>query len=324
MKKKKKKKKKRIENETDVGAKANARTSKHEHIEHASGQQQHKLKREPLHKARRRLHRHAPHRRCRRVFATIRVRVARWQCVDVINVVGIVVNCGSVGVWSDGGVGFFQRDGGVFVVMATTTTTAIIIIIIIVIVVVVTVAIVIIAFQHHTTHCSRLSRVQFKKKKKKKKKRKKKKKKRKMDAAYLYGHVLTKAVQVTAPIALIPAAYTHARHNEDFDASVFAKYIVPVALIAGTGAFVRKGALSFDNAGFAERAARIGINTMCTEKNLWSLLGVSVYLTHSVLARKADVADDVGAICLRAAYNGTAVGMALFFVASYIRKLAEE
>jgi hypothetical protein len=145
-----------------------------------------------------------------------------------------------------------------------------------------------------------------------------------MDAAYLYGHVLTKAVQVTAPVALIPAAYAHARHHEDFDASAYAKYLVPAALVLGTGAFVRKGALQFDNAGFAERAARIGINTMCTEKNLWSLLGVSVFLTHSVFARKADLADDLGAMCLRAAYNGTAVGMALFFVASYIRKLAEE
>lgn len=145
-----------------------------------------------------------------------------------------------------------------------------------------------------------------------------------MDAAYLVGHVLSKAVQVTAPIALIPAAYNHARHEEEFDASPYAKYVVPAALVLGTGALVNKGALRFDNAGFAERAARIGINTVLSEKNLWSLLGIGVFLSHSFISRRPDLVDDVGAMCFRAAYNGTAVGMALFFVASYIRKIAEE
>lgn len=145
-----------------------------------------------------------------------------------------------------------------------------------------------------------------------------------MDAAYLYGHVISKAVQVTAPLALVPAAIDSARNNDgEFDASPYAKYIVPLAVIAGTAAFVRKGALSFDNAGFAERAARIGINTMLSEKNLWTTVGVTACVGFSLLRRKPDFVDDLGVTVMRASYNGAAIGMAFFFISSVIRSIAE-
>lgn len=145
-----------------------------------------------------------------------------------------------------------------------------------------------------------------------------------MNAAYLYGHVISKAVQVTAPLALVPAAIDSARNNDgEFDPSPYAKYIVPFAFVAGTAAFINKGALQFDNAGFAERAARIGINTMLTEKNLWTTVGVVACVGHSLLRNRPDQVDDVGVTIMRASFNGAAIGMAFFFVASVIRSIAE-
>jgi len=132
------------------------------------------------------------------------------------------------------------------------------------------------------------------------------------------------AVQVTAPLTLLPSVLVTARdESAEFDPSRWARYAIPVAIVLGTGAFVNKGALKFDNAGFAERAARIGINTMLSEKNLWTLTGMAACTGYSLLWRKPDSVDDIGVTVLRAAYNGTAAGMALFFLSACIRNIAE-
>jgi hypothetical protein len=158
------KKKKKNGRQTDIRAKANAGPSKHEHIEHASSQKQHKLKREPLHKARRRLGRDAPRRSntgsigstgsTGRISVAI-AGVAARQRIHVVDVVGAVVDRPRRRS-DDVVVGLFQRHGGVHVAMATATI--VIVIIIVIVVVVVAIAIVIVAFQRHhgRTHRSTL------------------------------------------------------------------------------------------------------------------------------------------------------------------------
>jgi hypothetical protein len=150
------------------------------------------------------------------------------------------------------------------------------------------------------------------------------KKKAKWTLLILYGHVLSKSRASDRPDRADSRGVHTTRDTRRTSTRLpFAKVRRACQRWSlGTGALVNKARAAIRQRWIRRaRGAHRHQHGAARRRTCGRCSALSVYLVALGASRaRPDVADDVGAMCLRAAYNGTAVGMALFFVASYIRK----